>query len=258
MQADGQIADGVELSESDLPPVLLNDFLENVSLLSAVDVEDDEDGSNKVALMTVHSSKGLEFPYVFVAGMEENIFPSGGFLASDTEIEEERRLFYVAMTRAKKILQLAFAQTRTRNGKHESNSPSRFVREIDVRYVANPLTRDDDDTPAESGGSGGFWKKSSGGSFKPGYQYGQSSRAEVVRRAPAGNGPDYGRRDQTLRTSAGTQASAGSEEGFRCGIRGNADPSASCRTEDRAQPFRIRPDYGNLRSGNRSEGKNSL
>ena len=199
MQADGQIADGVELSESDLPPVLLNDFLENVSLLSAVDVEDDEDGSNKVALMTVHSSKGLEFPYVFVAGMEENIFPSGGFLASDTEIEEERRLFYVAMTRAKKILQLAFAQTRTRNGKHESNSPSRFVREIDVRYVANPLTRDDDDAPAESGGSGGFWKKSSGGSFKPGYQYGQSSRAEVVRRAPAGNGPDYGRRDQTLR-----------------------------------------------------------
>ena len=197
MQADGQIADGVELSESDLPPVLLNDFLENVSLLSAVDVEDDEDGSNKVALMTVHSSKGLEFPYVFVAGMEENIFPSGGFLASDTEIEEERRLFYVAMTRAKKILQLAFAQTRTRNGKHESNSPSRFVREIDVRYVANPLTRDDD-APAESGGSGGFWKKSSGGSFKPGYQYGQSSRAEVVRRAPAGNGPDYGRRDQKL------------------------------------------------------------
>ena len=199
MQADGQIADGVELSESDLPPVLLNDFLENVSLLSAVDVEDDEDGSNKVALMTVHSSKGLEFPYVFVAGMEENIFPSGGFLASDTEIEEERRIFYVAMTLAKKILQLAFAQTRTRNGKHESNSPSRFVREIDVRYVANPLTRDDDDAPAESGGLGGFWKKSSGGSFKPGYQYGQSSRAEVVRRAPAGNGPDYGRRDQTLR-----------------------------------------------------------
>ena len=182
MQADGQIADGVELSESDLPPVLLNDFLENVSLLSAVDVEEDEDGSNKVALMTVHSSKGLEFPYVFVAGMEENIFPSGGFLASDTEIEEERRLFYVAMTRAKKLLQLAFAQTRTRNGKHESNSPSRFVREIDVRYVANPLNRDEDGAPVESGFSGGFRKKSSGGFFKSGYQYGQSSRAEVVRR----------------------------------------------------------------------------
>ena len=179
MQADGQIADGVELSESDLPPVLLNDFLENVSLLSAVDVDDDEDGSNKVALMTVHSSKGLEFPYVFVAGMEENIFPSGGFLASDTEIEEERRLFYVAMTRAKKLLQLAFAQTRTRNGKHESNSPSRFVREIDVRYVANPLNQDDDDTPVESGFSGGFWKKPSAGSFKQGYQYGQSVRKEI-------------------------------------------------------------------------------
>ena len=150
MQAEGEIPDGVELTESDLPPVLLNDFLENVSLLSAVDVEDDEEGSNKVALMTVHSSKGLEFPYVFVAGMEENIFPSGGFLASDTEIEEERRLFYVAMTRAKKLLQLSFAQTRTRNGKHESNSPSRFVKEVDPKYVANPLTKDDDDSPKET------------------------------------------------------------------------------------------------------------
>jgi len=160
MQADGQVAEGVELAESDLPPVTLNDFLENVSLLSAVDVEEDEDSSNKVALMTVHSSKGLEFPYVFVAGMEENIFPSGGYLASETEIEEERRLFYVAMTRAKKELQLAFAQTRTRNGKHESNSPSRFVREIDVRFIANPLTKDDmedEEDDRQSFFKGGQW-----------------------------------------------------------------------------------------------------
>ena len=131
--------DDVEISAQDLPVVTLGDFLENVSLLSAVDVEDEEDSDNKITLMTVHSSKGLEFPYVFVVGMEENLFPSGGFLASESDIEEERRLFYVAMTRAMKAVWLTFASTRMRNGKHESNYPSRFIREIDRKYIQNPL-----------------------------------------------------------------------------------------------------------------------
>ena len=144
MQADGTVADGVELAETDLPVVVLGDYLENVSLLSSVDVNDDENGSNKVTLMTVHSSKGLEFPYVYVAGMEENIFPSGGFMATESEVEEERRLFYVAMTRAKKAVNFSFASTRMRNGKHESNSPSRFIREIDQSYIYNPITQDDE------------------------------------------------------------------------------------------------------------------
>ncbi len=187
MQAEGLVGEGVELTSADLPVVTLNDYLENVSLLSAVDIEDDENGSNKVTLMTVHSSKGLEFPYVYVAGMEENIFPSGGFLASEPEIEEERRLFYVAMTRAKKAVSFSFAQTRTRNGKHESNSPSRFVKEVDSQYIANPLTSpfgDDDDEPLQSFGSG--WGRSGGGYSKTGYTYGQSSRPQVERRpAPA-------------------------------------------------------------------------
>ena len=115
LQSEGLVGDGSEVAAADLPIVTLGDYLENVSLLSAVDV-DDEESSNKVTLMTVHSSKGLEFPYVFVAGMEENIFPSGGFMISETEVEEERRLFYVAMTRAKKAVAFSFAQTRTRNG----------------------------------------------------------------------------------------------------------------------------------------------
>lgn len=139
MQADGTMAEGVELTSSDMPVVTLGDYLENVSLLSAVDV-DEEDGNNKISMMTVHSSKGLEYPYIYVVGMEENIFPSGGFLSSESEIEEERRLFYVAMTRAKKNLYLSFAQTRMRHGKTESNSPSRFIKEIDRRYVLNPLS----------------------------------------------------------------------------------------------------------------------
>ena len=142
MQAEGEIAEGVELTSADLPVVLLGDFLETTSLLSAVDMEDDEDASNKITLMTVHSSKGLEFPYVFVAGMEENIFPSGGWMASESEIEEERRLFYVAMTRAKKAVAFSFTQTRMRNGKHESNSPSRFIYEVDSQYISNPLTKE--------------------------------------------------------------------------------------------------------------------
>ena len=183
LQADGQISDGSEFTAADMPVVTLGDYLENVSLLSAVDV-DDEESSNKIALMTVHSSKGLEFPYVFVAGMEENIFPSGGFMASESEVEEERRLFYVAMTRAKKVLQLSFASTRTRNGKHESNSPSRFVKEVDPQYVSNPLTEDSmsDDSPSERGFGGWGFKSSAKPKFGNGsYNYGTSGPVKTER-----------------------------------------------------------------------------
>ena len=177
MQAEGLVADGVELSDADLPLVGLGDYLENVSLLSAVDVNDDENGTNRIALMTVHSSKGLEFPYVYVAGLEENIFPSGGFLASESEIEEERRLFYVAMTRAGKVLQLSFASTRTRNGKHESNSPSRFIREVDSKFISNPLTEDDVDGQEDNETSSGGWGRRFGGQggFRPSDNRGHSS-----------------------------------------------------------------------------------
>ncbi|MBQ2918042.1 MAG: UvrD-helicase domain-containing protein [Bacteroidales bacterium] len=183
MQAEGIVGEGVELRSADLPVVTLGDFLENISLLSAVDMEDDEDGTNKVVLMTVHSSKGLEFPYVYVVGMEENIFPSGGWMASESDIEEERRLFYVAMTRAKKAVSFSFAQTRMRNGKHESNSPSRFVTEVDPIYIANPISREREEGEVVRQ-SFGSWKKDGAQTTRSGYQYGQSSRPEVVRRIP--------------------------------------------------------------------------
>ena len=180
--AEGEISEDAELTAADFPLVTLGDYLEDASLLSAVDVSDEE-SSNKIALMTVHSSKGLEFPYVYVAGMEENIFPSGGFMASESEIEEERRLFYVAMTRAKKVLQLSFASSRLRNGKTESNSPSRFIKEIDVQYIANPLVadREDDDEPKR--GFGGWGQRTSA---KPkfgggGYSYGNSGPVRTER-----------------------------------------------------------------------------
>lgn len=175
MQAEGKISDGAELSESDFPIVTLGEYLENVSLLSAVDVSDEE-SSNRIALMTVHSSKGLEFPYVFVTGMEENLFPSGGWLASESEIEEERRLFYVAMTRAKKAVNFSFAATRMRNGKHESNSPSRFIREIDQKYISNPISEDDMDNECEAEKGFGGWSKWNG--------YGRSGPVKTQTSAP--------------------------------------------------------------------------
>ena len=178
MQAEGQVAEGVELAVSDLPAVLLIDYLENVSLLSAVDV-DEEDSMNKISMMTIHSSKGLEYPYIYVVGMEENIFPSGGFLSSENEIEEERRLFYVAMTRAKKNLQLSFAQTRMRHGKHESNSPSRFIKEIDREYILNPLSLEMETPEPEAFTKS--WGRPAPSRF--GNTYGRSSQPVTERRS---------------------------------------------------------------------------
>ena len=128
-----------DMDPSGLPVVTLGEWLEDISLLSSVDVDEDEDAANRVKLMTAHSSKGLEFPYVIVAGMEEGIFPSGGMNVTPQDVEEERRLFYVAMTRARQALFLSYCDSRMRNGQHESNSPSRFLREISSEYIANPL-----------------------------------------------------------------------------------------------------------------------
>ena len=150
--ADENVMDVESISDSELPLVTLGDFLEDISLLSAIDMSADEDAMNKITLMTIHSSKGLEFPYVYVAGMEENLFPSGGAFSSPSEIEEERRLFYVALTRAKVAVNLSFASTRMRNGKHEQNSPSRFIKEIDTRYVDNPISDDDSEVSRPASG----------------------------------------------------------------------------------------------------------
>ncbi|MBP5218737.1 MAG: UvrD-helicase domain-containing protein [Bacteroidales bacterium] len=146
LQTDSQL---VDVSEVTFPLVTLGEFLENISLLTAVDSTDEEDARNRIALMTAHSAKGLEFPYVFVTGLEENLFPSGGMLSSPADIEEERRLFYVAMTRAKNAVYLSYARTRMRNGKHESNSPSRFLREIDPAFISNPLKMEDFENSSE-------------------------------------------------------------------------------------------------------------
>ncbi|KAB3938275.1 AAA family ATPase [Bacteroides uniformis] len=123
--------------EEGKPNVLLGDFLSEVSLLT--DQDSDKDGDDeKITLMTVHSAKGLEFKNVFVVGMEENLFPSGMVGDSPRALEEERRLFYVAITRAEEHCFLSYAKTRFRYGKMEFGSPSRFLKDIDIRFLRLP------------------------------------------------------------------------------------------------------------------------
>lgn len=104
-------------------------YLQNVALVSTMDKESDE--SPRVSLMTIHSAKGLEFPYVYLVGCEENLFPSQMSLSSRQDLEEERRLFYVAVTRAEKVLTLSYATSRFRFGNLLPCEPSRFIEEID-------------------------------------------------------------------------------------------------------------------------------
>ncbi|MEO1654489.1 MAG: 3'-5' exonuclease, partial [Bacteroidota bacterium] len=112
----------------------LTAFLQEVSLLTSIDEAGDDD-DDKVTLMTIHGAKGLEFNYVFVVGMEEELFPSQMMLNSRADLEEERRLFYVALTRAQKRLYLSYAVTRYQFGRLKNCEPSRFLLEIDEKYV---------------------------------------------------------------------------------------------------------------------------
>ena len=117
----------------------LDEFMQEISLLTDVDKEkEDEKDADKVSMMTIHASKGLEFPYVNIVGLEENLFPSQMALNSRSELEEERRLFYVAITRAEKKATISFATTRYRFGNIIYCEPSRFIDELDENCVDFP------------------------------------------------------------------------------------------------------------------------
>ena len=119
------------LREVDYTPSI-DEWMQNIMLQTDQDTEED---GNKVTLMTVHSAKGLEYDYVYIVGMEENLFPSSRSIESLTDLEEERRLMYVAITRAKKGVMLTFSEMRRVWGKTENTSPSRFLKEIDAEYL---------------------------------------------------------------------------------------------------------------------------
>lgn len=126
----GYVDEQKQLDEGDPS---LSGFLENVAL--ATDADNDDEDDNKVSLMTVHLAKGLEFPAVFIVGLEENLFPSMMNLNTRQELEEERRLFYVALTRAEKFAHLTYSVSRFRWGKIVDSEPSRFLEEIDDKYL---------------------------------------------------------------------------------------------------------------------------
>jgi len=132
------IAEFCELRrEEGVEQVSLADFLSEVSLLTDQDNDKDEQ-ANKVTMMTVHAAKGLEFKNVFVVGLEEELFPSSMSKDNPRAVEEERRLFYVAITRAEENCVLTYAKSRFRNGQSAMCSPSRFLKDIDVRFLDVP------------------------------------------------------------------------------------------------------------------------
>jgi len=115
----------------------LGDYMQDIALLTDAD-EKDKDDRPKVSLMTIHQAKGLEFPFVHIVGVEENLFPSMMSLHSRADLEEERRLFYVALTRAERRVTVSYAETRYKWGKLDYCEPSRFIDEIDEKYVEMP------------------------------------------------------------------------------------------------------------------------
>lgn len=123
--------------ETDESTVLLSDFLMDVALLTDADKNDED--PNKVSMMTIHSAKGLEYPYVYIVGMEENLFPSQMSISARVDLEEERRLFYVALTRAEKRAYLSYAESRFKWGQLTYSEPSRFLEEIDESFLEWPL-----------------------------------------------------------------------------------------------------------------------
>ena len=150
--------------------VTLDEWLQNVALLTDMDNEKPEE-RNKVTMMTVHGAKGLEFEYVYVAGLEENLFPSMMSLGNEEGLEEERRLFYVALTRAKRGAVLSFAESRFKWGEMTFCRPSRFLGEIDPKFLDIQFDADDlsapeggNDAPVRTayGGRGGYRKQEAG------------------------------------------------------------------------------------------------
>jgi DNA helicase-2/ATP-dependent DNA helicase PcrA len=131
------VESGTEQNEGDLEyQGTLDEFMQDVALLT--DADKDDGNTDKVSLMSIHAAKGLEFPYVFIVGLEENLFPSIQSISTRTELEEERRLFYVALTRAMEKVTLSHAESRYRWGQFTITEPSRFLEEIDDSLIDKP------------------------------------------------------------------------------------------------------------------------
>lgn len=160
-------------NQIDTGPLTLEHYLENVALLTDADNDKPED-ADKVTIMTVHASKGLEFRVVFIVGMEEELFPSKMSLTALEDVEEERRLFYVALTRAKDKAFLSHVETRFKWGNITSCSPSRFLNEIDEQYLDIPFDKSNNTVDIDFEGEESSWVR------KPKFSRPASSMPEAV------------------------------------------------------------------------------
>lgn len=159
----------------------LGEFMKDIALLTDADQKDETD-TDKVSLMTIHAAKGLEFPYVFIVGLEENLFPSQMSLSSRPDLEEERRLFYVALTRAEKEVQLSYAASRYKWGNLIYCEPSRFIEEIDDQFLDFAEPSEENDTFASARSTfftGGNKNFTSNANFKKGVSMSSVNKNKV-------------------------------------------------------------------------------
>lgn len=221
-------------AEQDLPTLRTLDlYMQDIALLT--DADNDKDGdTDKVALMTIHSAKGLEFKNVYVVGLEENLFPSQLSVNSRTELEEERRLFYVAITRAEEKLTLSMAATRYRWGNLIYCTPSRFLEEVDPDCLDMPVEKasggflDDED---ERGG----WGNSFGGGGQRNFQRGQGKPSGTSRTFQGGGNKTT--RPQTSPTRPATTNGGAVPQGFK--KLSNALPVQAAADFEAADPSQI-------------------
>ena len=162
----------------------LGDFLLDVALLT--DADQDDGDENKVSMMTIHAAKGLEFENVFIVGLEEELFPSSMALQSRADLEEERRLFYVALTRAKRTCALSYALTRYKWGQLIQAEPSRFIEEINSDCLIMPSAQQAKPTPFAGGASFEAQRKNwqSMGSGNPGAAFDRMAAKKKATGAP--------------------------------------------------------------------------
>ena len=198
--------------------VMLTDFLSDVALLTDQD-NTEEDDTPKVTLMTVHAAKGLEFDTVFIVGMEEQLFPSMMAYDSTRQMEEERRLLYVAITRAEKRCQLSYAKSRFRFGKVEYGMPSRFLKDIDRGYIEGAATKSPFSAPKQS-----LWGESSAPRFMSGRPtQSSSSTTSRVQSSPRNqSSPSSSSTPRTYTTPKKTIVTANSESPLLGRGRGEA------------------------------------
>ena len=194
----------------------LADFLSEVSLMSDIEENDKENDGDRITLMTVHSAKGLEFPVVFVVGLEEDLFPNSGARESLREMEEERRLLYVAITRAKDHCVLSFAKSRYKFGQFGFCEPSCFIKEINPAYIVMPNGGSVQHRPQQqSPRSGGmFGATNSGLGRRSAYNYGheENGRPQFSRTGGAGVAA-AGRAAQQQRTGGYGNANSANSSG---------------------------------------------